>query len=129
MDQGTHEFRLLVLAGDPATLRSKVTALADWLGAPPPVYSHLPIGINSASRDPVLSRCLEAVPASVTVLACYRSRDGNAILLRLQETCGARAELRLAGTSQGAPVTFRPFEIKTLRVDRAGVLREAGLTA
>ena len=44
MDQGVHEFRILVMAGDAATVRAALPGLADWLSAPPVVFAHLPIG-------------------------------------------------------------------------------------
>jgi len=51
MDQGVHDVRLLVTAGDPDVVRRCVSGLADWLSAPPPALAHLPIGGGHAQVD------------------------------------------------------------------------------
>jgi len=70
---------------------------------------------------------LQAIPQSVTVLACKPSWDGQALVLRLQETSGAPAELCGPGNRGASTYSFRPFEIKTLRLERSGSLREVDL--
>ena len=95
--------------------------------APPRVFAHLPIGVGAGTDDQGLSRFLEAIPQSVTVLACKPSWDGQALVLRLQESCGARAELCDPCDRGASPFSFRPFEIKTLRLERSGALREVDL--
>ncbi len=42
MDQGIHDIRLLVTAGEPATVLDRVSGLADWLNSPPWAVAHLP---------------------------------------------------------------------------------------
>ncbi|MEW5902130.1 MAG: glycoside hydrolase family 38 C-terminal domain-containing protein, partial [Acidobacteriota bacterium] len=44
MDQGVHDVRFLVTAGDAQDVRSRITALADWLNSPPYALAHLPLG-------------------------------------------------------------------------------------
>jgi alpha-mannosidase len=127
MDQGVHDLRLLVIANDPEKVRLRVAALADWVSAPPRVFAHLPNGVGAGTDEQGLSRLLEAIPESVTVLACKPSWDGRALVIRLQETCGAQAELRDPRERSAAPFSFRPFEIKTLRLERSGRLREVDL--
>jgi alpha-mannosidase len=127
MDQGIHNVRLLIIADDPAKVRLRVTGLADWISAPPRVFAHLPIGAGAAPGDEGLSRFLEAIPQSVAVLACKRSWDGQALVLRLQEISGVRAELCDPRDRSAASFSFRPFEIKTLRWERGGALREVDL--
>jgi alpha-mannosidase len=127
MDQGVHNVRLLVIADDPAKVRLRVAGLADWISAPPRVFAHLPIGVGAAPDDEGLSRLLEAIPQSVAVLACKRSWDGRALVLRLQEICGTRAEICDPRSRSTTPFMFRPFEIKTLRLGRDGSLREVDL--
>ncbi len=41
-DIGVHEFRLLVTAGAPASVKAMMPGLADHLAAPPAAYAHLP---------------------------------------------------------------------------------------
>jgi alpha-mannosidase len=127
MDQGIHNVRLLVIADDPAKVRLRVAGLADWISAPPRVFAHLPIGVGAATHDEGLSRFLEAMPQSVAVLACKRSWDGPALILRLQEICGTRAEICDPRSRSTTPFMFRPFEIKTLRLESGGSLREVDL--
>ena len=127
MDQGVHDLRLLVIADDPEKARLRVAGLADWVSAPPRVFAHLPIGVGAGTDEQGLSRLLEAIPESVTLLACKPSWDGRALVMRLQDTCGAQAELCDPRDRSAAPFSFRPFEIKTLRLERSGRLREVDL--
>ena len=127
MDQGIHNVRILVIADDPAKVRLRVAGLADWISAPPRVFAHLPIGVGAGTDDQGLNRFLEAIPPSVAVLACKRSWDGQALVLRLQETCGARAELSDPRSRSASPFIFRPFEIKTLRLEPGGAWHEVAL--
>ena len=64
---------------------------------------------------------------SVTVLACKQSWDGQALVLRLQETCGRRLELCDPRDPRTPPFIFRPFEIKTLRLEPGGAWHEVAL--
>ena len=127
MDQGIHDVRLLVIADDPAKVRLRVAGLADWISATPRVFAHLPIGVGAAPDDEGLGRLLEAIPQNIAVLTCKRSWDGQALVLRLQEICGTRAELCVPRNRSTSPFVFRPFEIKTLRSECGGSLREVDL--
>ncbi|MGA2361858.1 MAG: glycoside hydrolase family 38 C-terminal domain-containing protein [Candidatus Aminicenantales bacterium] len=149
MDIGVHEIRLLVTAGDPEKVRAMVPGLADYLAAPPAVYSHLPIGIWDNTRE-----LLTLTPASIRLLACKRSSAGEALIVRLQETAGKRMRVKLSIGVPGfrmhgptaeemivemaappsprsrrrrkilprvqIPLAFKPFEIKTVRVEKDG---------
>jgi alpha-mannosidase len=134
-DIGVHEFRLLVAAGRPAAVRSMMPGLADHLAAPPAVYPHLPYDPRTA---PPVESLLSLKPVSVRLLACKRSWDGEALVVRLQEAVGRRSKAVLRVARQGSqerghvpevhvPLVFRPFEIKTLRVERDGTWREVPL--
>jgi alpha-mannosidase len=148
-DIGVHEFRLLVTAGAPASVKAMMPGLADHLASPPAAYAHLPF---DAVNAPPAETLLALKPASVRLLACKRSWDGQALIVRLQEAVGkrTRAELRItrAGAPNGdpgqerghlptaerghgpqerghepavhVPLSFAPFEIKTVRVHRDG---------
>jgi alpha-mannosidase len=147
-DIGVHEFRLLVTAGSPASVTAMMPGLADHLAAPPAVYAHLPY---DASRLAPVDALLALKPAHIRLLACKRSWDGQALIVRLQEAVGrkTKAELKVARPSEPAgirregtkerakerghvlsvhvPLVFAPFEIKTLRIEKDGCWREAAL--
>jgi alpha-mannosidase len=125
MDQGIHEVRLLVTAGDAAQVRESAAGMADWLSAPPAVYAHLPIGRQESGS----AGWLEVDPPHVRLLACKRSEDGEALVVRIQEMTGRAtpARVKLAGQKAALEVACQPFEIKTLRVERDGTCRETDM--
>ena len=127
MDQGIHNIRLLIIADDPAKVRLRVAGLADWISAPPRVFAHLPIGVGAGTDDQGLS----AVPGGDSP-ECYGfglqavlgwRGVGFAPSGNLRRPCRA---LRPA-QPQHFSFVFRPFEIKTLRLERDGSLREVDL--
>ena len=125
-DIGVHELRILVTAGRPAAVRSMMPGLADHLAASPAAYAHLPY---DAGKSPSLEPLLSLKPASVRLLACKRSWDGEALVVRLQEAVGRRTkavlQVSLRSAEKGVaasspllvPLDFRPFEIKTVRIE------------
>ncbi len=120
-DLGTHDFKILVTAGDPAEVGTVLPGLADYLSAPPAAFPHLPINVKSS-----MTELLGVLPATVRLLACKQSWDGKALIVRLQEAAGHRARTRLRTEipALDVPLVFRPFEIKTLRLEKSGTLRE-----
>ncbi len=134
MDQGVHDVRLIVTAGEPELVRRALPGLADWLSAPPAVYTHLPIGSRTSKKAQHKAESnelsfLSLEPASIRLMACMPSADGKRMIVRLQETMGERtkASLVLHRHSRKIALKFGPFEIKTLRVKRSGGWREIGL--
>jgi len=139
MDQGGHEMRFLVTAGEAEKVRRSVASLADWLSAPPYSLAHLPLGEMKAgvgsdgemdeSRGERELSLLSLNPQNIRLTACKPSWDGRALVLRLHETCGqvTSAQLTIYKPLRVIRVTFKPFEIKTLRVERSGAWREADL--
>jgi alpha-mannosidase len=130
-DIGVHEFGILVVAGAPAAVRTMMPGLADHLAAAPTAYPHLPFDSRVCpSVEPFLS----LKPASIRLLACKRSWDGQALVIRLQEAAGkrTRGELRVSGPRKNPagnlppliPLVFEPFEIRTLRLTRDGTWNE-----
>jgi hypothetical protein len=150
MDQGIHDLRLLVTAGEPATVLDRVSALADWLNAPPWAVAHLPFGDVAeeagsrlrggreaaasggtgaiSPRDPGL---LALSPPGVRMTGLKRSFDGRALVLRLHETRGVATDARLdlARSRAAIEIRLRPFEIKTLRLEKSGRWREVDLVS
>jgi alpha-mannosidase len=132
--------------------------LADHLAAPPAAFSHLPYDAEITSPNETL---LSLKPASVRLLACKRSWEGEALIVRLQEAVGrkTKAELKVVRLADGSgtrtsgtcprsrgkhaprgsglpgravppvhvPLSFTPFEIKTVRVERDGTWRAVAL--
>jgi alpha-mannosidase len=92
--------------------------MAEWLVAPPYALAHYPIGTGNPAQQDLLS--LE--PSSVRLLACKQSWDGNALIIRLQETVGATTTGRVVLRQPTAAIeaSFAPFEIKTIRIERTG---------
>ena len=150
MDQGVHEMRFLVTAGDAEKVRRSISAQADWLSAPPFALAHLPFGempdgpgadkegeersgFNQPGRDESpdehVGSFLALSPANIRLTACKRSWDGKALILRLHETSGRNtsAGLVLNQPLKVINLDLKPFEIKTLRLERSGAWREADL--
>lgn len=124
-DLGVHEVRLLVAAGKADEVRKQLPGLAVWLSAPPMVYSHLPFGKGASASESLLS----LTPQHVCLLACKRSWDGKALIVRLQESAGfkARAVLKVFAPLRRFSIAFRPFEIKTIRIESDGRWEEVDI--
>jgi alpha-mannosidase len=131
MDVGVHEFRIAVTAGDPGAVRSLIPGIADRLCAPPLVYAHLPVGIPAPphQNEEIQNPFLTLSPGTVSMLCCKRSWDGESLVLRLHETAGvaAKTQLHVAMPALSLDIEFRPFEIKTLRIERSGQWQEVSL--
>ncbi|MDD8026254.1 MAG: glycoside hydrolase family 38 C-terminal domain-containing protein [Acidobacteriota bacterium] len=150
-DQGVHDIRLALTAGTPEEVRRVLPGLADWLSAPPAVYAHLPFGRGDAVADggstvlvgrepeangqPLPSSLLMISAPNVHLLACKRSDDGKALILRLQESAGRKTKARLSVARPAGKgtepieigVSLAPFEMKTIRVERTGRWRSVDL--
>ncbi len=147
-DLGVHEVRLLLTAGEPGEVRRRLPGWADFLAAPPAAYAHLPFGrpeeasgcSKKPHREPDLRTEIDHGPAAgllsisspgVRLLACRRSRDGRAIIVRVQESAGreGRTTLTIAPPGGGkrapfrVPLSLRAFEMATLRIERSGLVQ------
>jgi alpha-mannosidase len=122
MDQGVHDVRLLLMAGNLSELRQSVTGLADWISAPPYVLAHFPIG----EETPPVQELLTVNPRTVRLLTCKQSWDGKGMVLRLQEIAGVRTvgEVRISNPAMAITMEFTPFEIKTVRIEKEGSWKE-----
>lgn len=137
MDQGVHEIRLLALADNTKWVKKQLPFLADWLSASPVVYAHLPIGgfrtkgkkIQMPRHVTDMSSLLRLSPENVRLLACKRSQDGKALIIRIKECGGisSKASLRLDCPKILAEVELKPLEIKTLRIEKNGLHQEVDL--
>jgi len=144
MDQGVHQVRLLVTAGEARRVRRAVAGLADWLNAPPFALAHLPFGMTEEQkgRDKRSAgrkyggtdsgdgeSLLSCEPGNIRLIALKRSRNRRALIMRLHETSGANttAILEFYFPRVRFRLDFRPFEIKTVRLERSGRWREVNL--
>jgi alpha-mannosidase len=130
---------LAVTAGKPGEIRGFLSALSDYLTAPPAVYAHLPFGGSPGKKRkdiglPAAGFLSVSVP-NVRLLTCRRSADGKALLIRFQESAGRKTQARMTiarpADTAGEPVVvaarFNPYEIKTFRVERSGRWRVSDL--
>ena len=131
MDQGVHEIRFAVTSGSPEEVRARLPGLADLLERPPFALAHLPLANPQTSHAPSggIAEALAISPPAVRLLALKRSEDGRALVARVQEAAGlpTGAELRVAGVRAPIPLALRPFEAKTVRVERSGAWKEVGI--
>ena len=126
MDQGVHDVRLLVLVGSPPRIKDTITAYADFLSTPPVAYPHLPVGsaVYKAAND-----FLRIDAHNLRLLALHKVSKEDKIRVRLQESVGreTNAVIEINQPFVTMKVSFRPFEIKTLEIDKAGQWRETPL--
>jgi hypothetical protein len=131
MDQGVHDIRLLVAIGSPSQIKDDITCYADFLGMPPVAYPHLPLGrIDRDTADlPAPGDLLHIDEKNIRTLAIYKSPNCNELIIRLQETQGRETEVTVAMYLPPLKLKFlfRPFEIKTLAIDKSGKWRELPL--
>lgn len=125
MDQGIQTFRLRLTPhrggwadADP------VRAAEEFMTPPQAVYQGTHGGRLARSAS-----FIEVDAPNVVVAAVKRPEEGRGLIIRLVETCGrparATVDLRFAGKKwTGA---LRPCEIKTLRLEASGRIRETDL--
>lgn len=141
MDQGVHDIKLLVTAGKEETVLGRLPALADWLSSPPISYAYLPTGTIEAkgkrkNAEDITNierrgsiELLSLQPENARLLACKRSWDGEALVIRVQESCGLQSQARISLMSPEIfiQLNLKPLEIKTIRIEKSGKWKEADL--
>ena len=117
-DQGEQTLRLLLLPHAGTWQDSGVVRQAEEFTAPVPVFYQ---GIHRGTRPLSVSFMSVDVP-NVVVSVVKKSEDGDDLIVRCYETAGrgATATLDLGLVNRRWTGTFRPLEIKTLRVPRNG---------
>jgi alpha-mannosidase len=148
-DLGVHDLRLLVTAGDPEEVRAALPGLADHLSAPPAAYAHLPAGVSENATEllsltpatvrllackcswdgrALLLRLQESLGRRTRAKLFIR-RPGASIQDREAAQGNSRTEVgpgQIAGVEKKTspalriPLVFKPFEIKTVRVEKDG---------
>ena len=117
-DQGEQTFRMLLLPHAGSWQDAGVVRRAEELTAPVPVLYQ---GIHPGIR-PLSASFLSVDAPNVVVSVVKKSEDGGDLIVRCYETAGreAKATLDLGLVNRRWTGTFRPMEIKTLRVPRGG---------
>lgn len=125
MDQGIQTFRLMLFPHQGTWMENNIPAIAEEFMIPPLAIYQGIHGGNMAKSGSFLS----AEPGNVLITAIKLSEFGKDVIVRCVESagnaCEASIDLKFAGTKWSGE--FRPFEIKTLRVNQNGDAREVNL--
>jgi len=117
-DQGEQTFRLLLVPHMGAWQDAGVVRLAEEFTAPVPILYQ---GIHPGNRLPATSFLSVDAP-NVVVSVVKKAEDGDDLIIRCYETAGrkTKATLKMGLVNRNWTGTFRPLEIKTLRVPPVG---------
>lgn len=125
-DQGIQTFRMLLVPHAGSWQSAGIVRLAEEFTAPVAVIYQ---GIHPGSR-PLSDSFLSVDAPNVVVTAIKKAEQGNDLIVRCYETDGRAtpASLDLGMVHRKWTGSFRPFEIKTLRVPLvSGEIREVNL--
>jgi len=125
-DQGEQTFRMLLAPHSGAWQDASIVRWAEEFTAPVPIVYQ---GIHPGTR-PLSASFLSVDAPDVVVSVVKKAEDGDDLIIRCYETAGrpAKAALDLGLVKRRWTGNFRPLEIKTLRVPRAGgEIREVNL--
>jgi len=125
-DQGEQTFRMLLAPHAGAWQDASIVRLAEEFTAPAPVIYQ---GIHAGNR-PLSASFLSVDAPDVVVSVVKKAEDGEDLIIRCYETAGrpTNASLELGLVNRRWTGSFRPLEIKTLRVPLAGgEIREVNL--
>jgi alpha-mannosidase len=126
MDQGIQTFRMLLIPHEGSWKENNIVRIAEEFIAPPvSIYQ----GIHDGSM-PKAGSFLAVDSPNVIVSAIKQAEDGEDIIIRCVEASGMQtdATLDLRFADRKWTGRFRPFEIKSLRVDQnADNIREVNL--
>ncbi len=120
MDIGDHRFSMTLTPHGQALATQALYGLADRYeqGCP-----YLVGGLGDKRGSNVLPGFSLSHPA-VRLGAAKRAEDGGDIILRLHETDGQPVQTSLTFCGNTYPLSFRPYEVKTLRIAPDGGLTE-----
>ena len=126
MDQGIQNFRMLLVPHKDNWQKSNIVRLAEEFIAPPvTIYQGIHGGLMPKSGS-----FLAVDTSSIVVSAVKKSENGEDTIIRCVETIGIEtsAKLDLLFANLKWTGNFKPFEIKTLRVDKkSGEIKEVNL--
>ena len=125
-DQGTQTFRLLLEPHSGTWQEAGIQRAAEEFVTPVPILYH---GIHRGTR-PQSASFLTVNAANIVVTAIKKAENGSDLIVRCYETAGraGSASIAFAFAGKNWSGEFRPYEIKTLRLDsRTGAIREVNL--
>jgi alpha-mannosidase len=126
MDQGIQSFRMLLNPHAGSWKEHSIARMAEEFMSPPVcIYQ----GIHDGSM-PKADSFLAVDSPNVVVSAIKRAEDGEDLIIRCVEACGRQtdATLDLSFADRQWNGRFRPFEIKSLRMNRiTGDIKEVNL--
>lgn len=125
-DQGEQTFRMLLAPHSGSWQDAGVVRQAEEFIAPAPIFYQ---GIHRGTR-PLSASFLSVDAPDIVVSVVKKSEEGNDLIVRCYETSGrgTTATLNLLLLNKRWTGTFRPLEIKTLRVPLpGGEIREVNL--
>jgi alpha-mannosidase len=125
-DQGVQTLRLLLVPHTGAWQDAGIVRMAEEFTAPIPVIYQ---GIHPGNR-PLSASFLSVDAPNVVVSVVKKAEDGDDLIVRCYETAGRQvtANLDLALVNRRWTGSFRPLEIKTLRVPlNGGEIREVNV--
>jgi alpha-mannosidase len=126
MDQGIQTFRLMLVPHADSWQQSNMVRIAEEFMAPSiPMYQ----GIHRGTM-PKSGSFISVDAQNVVVSAVKQSENGNDLIIRCVETngAGATANLDLGFARKKWSGSFRPYEIKTLRMNvKSGSIKEVNL--
>jgi alpha-mannosidase len=126
MDQGIQIFRILLVPHNGNWQHSNLVRIAEEMMAPcVPIYQGIHKGILPKSGS-----FLSVDAANIIVSAVKQAENGDDLILRCVETNGMEvsANLDLAFAKRKWSGSFRPYEIKTLRIyTKSGNIKEVNL--
>jgi alpha-mannosidase len=126
MDQGIQTFRMLLVPHTGSWEKNNIVRLAEEFISPSLVMYQ---GIHKGMM-PKSGSFLAVEPQNIIVSAVKQSEYSDDIIIRCVETSGSTADatIDLRFVDKKWTAKFRPFEIKTLKVDRkTGILKEVNL--
>jgi alpha-mannosidase len=122
-DQGVQTFRMLLVPHHGDWRQAAMPRTAEDFTSPVPVIFQ---GIHPGSR-PQSASFLAVNAPNIVVSAIKKSESGDDLIVRCYETNGqpTRASLNLLYSKRHWTGQFRPYEIKTIRIDsHTGSIRE-----
>lgn len=118
LSQGLNEGRARVFFGEAGAAEAQA-------------FRNPPLVVCEANHGGTLPRsqgALALTAPTAVVTALKRAEDGDGVVVRMVEPEGRAQAARLEYGGRGYPLSFAPFEIKTLRIAPSGAAAEAALT-
>ena len=126
MDQGIQTFRMLLIPHKDTWIKSNIVRTAEEFMSPPVVIYQ---GIHGGAL-PKSGSFLAIDAQNIIVSSVKLAEDGDDLIFRCVETSGMTSEatLDLRFVNRKWTGSFRPYEIKTLRMSKkSGAIREVNL--